>query len=83
MEQQTAVEWLFEAIGYKQESDRTTIINIHPDCDITDLIRRAKQMEKEQIINAWRNGDNDSMYEPKQLEKQAEQYYNLTYGTEG
>lgn len=53
MTQQTALEWFLEAIGYKQESDRITIINIHPDCDITDLIRRAKQIEKEQIMNAY------------------------------
>lgn len=52
MTKKTALEWFLEAIGYKQESDRTTIINIHPDCDITDLIKQAKQMEKEQIINA-------------------------------
>ncbi len=37
------------------------------------------QMEKEQIIHAWREGDNDSMYSPKELDKQAEQYYNETY----
>ena len=50
MAQQTAVEWLLEAIGYKRESDRTTIISIHPDCDVSDLVERAKQMEKEQMI---------------------------------
>lgn len=40
---------------------------------------QAKDLEKEQIINAWLNGENDSMYEPSQLEEQAEQYYNETY----
>ena len=45
---QTAVEWLIDTIGYKNESNRI-IISIHPDCDITDLILRAKQMEKEQM----------------------------------
>jgi hypothetical protein len=52
MAKQTAIEWFIEAIGYKQEPDRTTIINIHPDCDVSDLIKQAKQMEKEQIIDA-------------------------------
>ncbi len=36
-------------------------------------------MEKEQIINAWRNGDNDSMYSPKELDQHAEEYYNETF----
>ena len=40
---------------------------------------QAKQMEKEQIIHAWREGDNDSMYDPKELDQQAEQYYNETF----
>ena len=37
-------------------------------------------MEKEQIMSAWLNSDVDSMYDPKQLEEQAEQYYKETYG---
>lgn len=72
MAKQTAIEWFIEAIGYKQEPDRTTIINIHPDCDVSDLIKQAKQMEKEQIIKAiedWYSTDVES----------AEQYYNETY----
>lgn len=56
MEQKTAVEWFLEAIGYKRESDRTTIISIHPDCDITDLIKQAKQMESIQMDSEYRKG---------------------------
>jgi hypothetical protein len=66
----TAVEWLAEKL-------------IHAEPNILEwdkYIKQAKQMQKEQIMNAWRNGDNDSMYEPKQLDEQAEQYYNETYG---
>ena len=47
--------------------------------DLDEVYKQAKAIEKEQIINAWRNGDNDSMYEPKQLDEQAEQYYKETY----
>lgn len=42
---------------------------------------QAKEIEKFQIINAWLNGDADSMYDPKQLQEQAEQYYNEAYGS--
>lgn len=51
MAQQTATEWLVNAIGYKRESG-VTIINLHPDCDITDLIKRAKQIEENNLKNA-------------------------------
>ena len=57
MKKQTAVEWLIEAIGYKQDCDRITIINLHPVCDVSDLVKRAKQMEKEQIQDAWHDGN--------------------------
>ena len=76
MTQQTALEWFLEAIGYKQESDRTTIINIHPDCDITDLIRRAKQMEKDWIIHIYWVAYKEGHYSG---DKTAEEYYNETF----
>ena len=47
--------------------------------DVMLLVDEAKETEKEQIIKAWLNGDPDSMYEPKQLQEQAEQYYKETY----
>lgn len=71
MAQQTAVSWLLEW----KKSNQYFIGN-----DLLQAVEQARQMEKEQIVNAWRNGDNDSMYEPKELDKQAEQYYNETYG---
>jgi len=70
MAEQTAVEWLIYRIKNQHLYDFKSL---------NELEEQAKAMEKEQIVNAWRNGDNDSMYEPKQLEKQAEQYYNETY----
>ena len=69
MAQQTAVEWLVEQYANENYG--------------IEVYAQAKQMEKEQIIHAWREGDNDSMYSPKELDKQAEQYYNETYGGQG
>lgn len=73
MAQQTAMEALVELMK---------INDIYKPCmpylmEIIDEVYLP--MEKKQIITAWLNGDNDSMYEPKQLEEQAEQYYNETY----
>lgn len=62
----TAVEWIAEKMkkltppGYQIE--------------ISAMLRKAKQMEKEQIIEAWM--DIDTEFE----RKCAEQYYNETYG---
>lgn len=78
MAQQTAVEWLFEQIGNgnitSEKTDCGYLITINNDC-----YEQAKAMEKEQIITAWRNGDNDSIYNFKELDELAEQYYNETY----
>ena len=52
MKQQTAVEWLIESIGYKHESGKTTI-TIHPDCDVSDLVEQAKQMEYNQMSKMY------------------------------
>jgi histone acetyltransferase (RNA polymerase elongator complex component) len=68
MAQQTAVDWLMS------EMLKPDMYKIWP-----TLLERAKEMEKEQIINAWRNGDNDSMYNSRQLDNDAEQYYNETF----
>lgn len=82
MAQQTALDWFAKQI---QRIEFTTIdTSDFLECRMhfskfNELLEQAKAIEKEQIITAWRNGDNDSMYEPKQLEEQAKQYYNITY----
>ena len=78
---QTAVDWLVDTLFYKDEAGKICI-NIHPDCDINYEIKRAKQMEKEQIeysyYEAWT--ESDSYYrDEKSILKIAEQYYNETY----
>jgi hypothetical protein len=58
---QTAVEWLVEYC----DRENWSIPN--------NIIEQAKEMEKEQIINAWIVADN-----PLQR-MEAEKYYNITY----
>ena len=69
--QMTAVEWL-EQEFIKLEST-TGVYGV-----MYELIEKAKQMEKEQIINSHLLG----LIHPLEIEatKQAEQYYNETYG---
>lgn len=63
MKQQTAVEWLEERI----QRDMTFM-------EVLGLIKQAKEMEKEQIMNAFINGEHQQGFEGE-----AEQYYNETY----
>jgi hypothetical protein len=65
----TAVEWLI--IELNQELNYIPITQWDR---IKDLIQRAKEMEKEQIIEAYCMGDDNIG---------AKQYYNETYGTKG
>jgi hypothetical protein len=63
---QTAVEWLVQEILLK-----------HP-MHYKSIVEQAKQMEKDQIVDAHLTG----LIHPLEIEatKQAEQYYNETYG---
>jgi uncharacterized protein YidB (DUF937 family) len=67
MKKQTAVEWLATELYEKME--------MKGDGEIFDkILEQAKQMEKEQIVDAWIATDNE-------LQRiAAEQYYNETYG---
>ncbi len=73
----TAIEWLFEQLEEKGDLRETSSIrNIQLNIDTSDYLelkRQAKQMEKEQIIEAWIVSDNP-------LQRiEAEKYYNITY----
>jgi hypothetical protein len=69
---QTAVKWFIEKTT---ESGHLWLTDKPYGMDELDLIiQAAKQMEKEQIIEAWM--DIDTEFE----RKCAEQYYNETYG---
>ena len=73
----TAVEWLVDQLkstkkkymGYK---------NI--DIDYKEIIEQAKEMEKEQIIDAWDDGCYQSSDFPRTSD--AERYYNETFKSE-
>jgi hypothetical protein len=67
IKQQTAVEWLEQE--YKKWYRKGNPI-------ILKLIKQAKQMEKEQIMDAWYDGDLCGAYNiPEQ-----ESYYDKIYG---
>jgi hypothetical protein len=65
--QQTAIEWLF---------DNVYMAHI----ELSEKLKQAKEMEKQQIINAFWNGDNTDCTSEQNIEEFAEQYYNKTYG---
>jgi len=67
---QTAVEWLVEKLNIKYGNNDFIITHINE-------IEQAKEMEKEQIINAWSDGKFESS---GCIE--AEQYYNETFKSE-
>jgi hypothetical protein len=79
--QQTAVEWFAEQI----ESGKIEIVysdKIHSIKCIPEIIQQAKEMEKQQIIDACQQGFYDGLDMAKTKKskfKSAEQYYNETY----
>ena len=64
----TALEWFVDQLSYTTTDGN--IISHHQ--NITHLFNQARQMEKEQIMEAFNNCEN----------KSAELYYNETYKTE-
>jgi hypothetical protein len=78
MSKQTAVEFLI-----KEFNDILGPLDTKPMQDLlmVDAMKRAKQMEKEQIIEAMNIGfDNGSAFIEDIKWNNAEQYYNETYG---
>jgi hypothetical protein len=72
MRKQTAVEWLQEAMSNKLSSE------IGP--YFLDLFDQAKAMEREQIIDAYRNGRTDQLTRvPKFYNRSSAIYYTSTY----
>lgn len=70
---QTAVEWLFDKITQNEEIRWRGTRHL-------ELFEQAKQMEKEQIINARINGDENHTFNSMMREDYANDYYNETYG---
>lgn len=69
---QTAVEWLYQHLFPKQLDG----FSKEEWNKIDTAFDQAKQMEKEQIENAYWDGGQDV----PMISKQCEQYYNETYG---
>ena len=73
----TAVEWLVEQIlnnkGARVISSSTFYIK-------NEIVNQAKEMEKEQIIDAWEDGCYQSSDFPKTSD--ADNYYNETFKSE-
>jgi len=73
---QTAVEWFYKKLITGKLTGKDTI---------DFLYETAKEMEKEQIIDAWLSAWKDSMLNPledKYYKPEAEQYYKETFKSE-
>ena len=71
LNKQTAVEWFMEQIGEKQPNGLYVIDTLE---DVENVFTKAKQMEKEQIKDAYNYGQQIPPF------IYAEQYYAKTYG---
>ena len=65
MEKETATEWLFKQL-WEEPKDKFTW---------NAILMKAKEMEKEQIIDAYADGDKYDIL----LKQLGEEYYNKTY----
>ena len=76
---QTAVEWLINNLFQDNFFICTGGIE---DEDLVEYIKKAKSMEKEQIKNAFNEGQNNSLdyFIPNNKMSESEQYYEETYG---
>lgn len=71
---QTAVEWLVESLSIH--------FTFEQQMQFEGLFQQAKEMEEQQIIDAWLSAWKDSMLNPlkdKYYQPEAEQYYNETF----
>jgi hypothetical protein len=72
MRQQTAVEWMIKEIE--------SLITIETFEKWKAIKEQAKEMEKEQIIDAYKDGNHSEMRGGKVIFEKMEKYYNETYG---
>jgi alkylated DNA nucleotide flippase Atl1 len=66
----TAVDWLINELQKTRDWQRVINEANQSSTSARDVIAESKEMEREQIINAFNNGEN----------KSAQLYYNETYG---
>jgi hypothetical protein len=72
----TAVEYLTKEFSEILGKVTTTPLQ---DLLLVDAITIAKEKEKQQIIDAFWNGDNTDCISEQNIKEFAEQYYNETY----
>jgi hypothetical protein len=77
--QLTAVEWLIDKLT--DEPYKFLFLSDKPDemNELIKLIKKAKVMEKQQIIDAFWNGDNSDCTSEQNSKEFAEQYYSETF----
>ena len=76
---QTAVEWLYNKMLYiDNEYDMKLITKSEYQFKRRDIIEQAKEMEKQQIVDAYWDGGQDIPL----TENRCEQYYNETFKSE-
>jgi len=79
----TAVEWLADEIIMLEERLRQEEINLNDFMDLKDdLVTKAKEMEKEQIIDASYYGHLKGWVDDSVENSYGEQYYNETFKSE-
>jgi hypothetical protein len=54
----TAVEWLADELCYITDNGKYIVDNTD---DVTDVVNQAKEMEKEQMVQSYANGQADSL----------------------
>jgi hypothetical protein len=78
MSKQTAVEWLVEKLNQCEPMYSGIKSNEHKE-HLEKLVQQSKEIEKEQIIDAFKEGN---LYHGWALKHEPEQYYNETYKKE-
>ena len=75
MKKQTAVEWLYEILTTENWEYKTYE-------EQNEIFQKAKQREKEQIINSFKHAQVLKVLKVIKDETRAEQYYNQTFKSE-
>ena len=77
MPKQTSIDWLVNELKKSKHYQRM-INEVHQNSTVAiDVIEQAKAMEKEQIVDAWKDAEG---YNDENAVILAKQYYNETYG---
>jgi DNA mismatch repair ATPase MutS len=76
---QTALEWLIGQLQQTRDYQRVINEANESSSSVRDVIKQAKEMEKQKSINDFVAGNKLEFYDGTEKEC-AEQYYNKTYG---